>query len=165
MLIYFRNRNASVEKLFGPMREEEEAIIFDYLRKIVFSPREVIAWNIWWVENAELVKATLDRRDYLKLKYRKILAAREILARRGECKKDIHYRWMPEFDETHCRMCGELLFWATPHQTSPSEIREFARRIGRKDIESEAWIHPGVYCPNKCVSVMFNYGHPPDWDS
>jgi len=97
------------------------------------------------------------------LKFRKIDAARQILVDLGllaEHELDYH---SPNFGDTHCRTCGHELFWAIPNQTTREDIVAYGKLIGSAEIESDGWIHPGVYCPNGCTFAMHNYGSSINW--
>ncbi|HJZ91262.1 MAG TPA: DUF4241 domain-containing protein [Gemmataceae bacterium] len=54
-----------------------------YFQGAIERPDSVPAWDAWWGKHAELVRAHFDHRDYLRLKLRKLDAAREILKRMG----------------------------------------------------------------------------------
>ena len=135
----------------------------EYFKAVISNPRNAEAWPDWWTRNEDVVRSLFSREHYLKLKFRKLDAARQILVDRGlidEHELDYH---SPNFGDTHCRTCGHELFWAIPKQTTRAEIVEYAKHIGSTEIERDGWIHPGVYCPNGCTCVMHNYGSPINW--
>ena len=136
----------------------------EYFLAIISDPRNAEPWPDWWQRNSELVRSVFSREDYLKLKFRKLNAARRILVDRGLlAETELDYR-SPNFGDTHCHFCGHELFWAIPGKTTPDEIVAFAKLTGATEIERDRWIHPGVYCPKGCVFVMHNYGHPTSWN-
>lgn len=135
----------------------------EYFKAVLSDPRSAEAWPKWWSRNEDLVRSLFSREHYLKLKFRKLDAARQILVDHGlidEHELAYHY---PSFAETHCRTCGHELFWAIPKQTTRAQIVAYAKLIGSTEIERDGWIHPGVYCPNGCTLVMYNYGSPVNW--
>lgn len=56
----------------------------DYFRSAILHPDSVPSWTDWWHANEEAVRRSFDRADYLALKFRRLDAARAILARLGE---------------------------------------------------------------------------------
>lgn len=129
-----------------------------YFQQAVEHPDTVVPWDQWWLDHSEDVRRCFARADYLKLKFHKLTAARDILVR--ERRVVLDERRVHPLDQTHCLVCGQLLFKALPHVTTREEIVEFSNRIGRADLARDQWIHPGVYCPNGCTSVMLNFRHP-----
>lgn len=132
-----------------------------YMQSAVTQPGSVEPWADWWSVNNETVRASFDRRDYLKLKFRKLIAAREILERLGRIKPKDDDFVGTDFNATHCKVCGERLFWAIPGETTKDQIVDFAERMGWEQIRKDAWIHPGVYCPNGCTYALHEYRR--DW--
>lgn len=62
-----------------------------------------------------------------------------------------------------CSRCGGRPFHAVPQQTTPEEITAFAQSAtfpGAEEVAKDGWIHPGVFCPQGCNRVLFNYGPP-----
>jgi hypothetical protein len=59
-----------------------------YFRAAILEPDTVPPWDAWWPAHADLVRASFKQPDYLKLKFRKLQAAREILARHGQLRPD-----------------------------------------------------------------------------
>jgi len=60
-------------------------------------------------------------------------------------------------DGVHCKECGAVLFYCIPGLTSIEEIRAFAQsslRGAAEDVAPTGWLHPGVYCPNKCTCIL-----------
>jgi hypothetical protein len=134
-----------------------------YFWAVIKEPDSVETWSEWWSRNAELVRTVFPRDQYLRIKFRKLAAVRQILAERGLLNhSEIEYR-SPEMGETRCHFCDRELFWAIPGQTTPEQIVAFAESIGREDLKRDSWIHPGVYCPNGCVSVLHHYLRPSLW--
>ncbi|QDT63100.1 hypothetical protein [Calycomorphotria hydatis] len=111
-----------------------------------------------WVEsNLNSLETNFDRGHYLKLKHQGLIGARGVLEELGRIEPVDLNNVEIEQSEKHCRYCGADLFWALPGQTSASEISAFGELIGDEEIKSSGWIHPGVYCPNRCTFVMYNF--------
>ena len=136
----------------------------EYFKAIIADPRKAEPWSEWWRRNADDVRSAFPREAYLRLKFRKLDAARRILVDRGLLAEDELDYHSPNFGDNNCHFCGHELFWAIPGKTTPEEIVAYARLIGAEQIERDRWIHPGVYCPKGCVFVMHNYGHPANWN-
>jgi len=64
----------------------EECLI--YFRKAIHEPESVPPWPEWWAVNAELVERIFTIVDFVRLKHRGLLGARQILQIRGELPKD-----------------------------------------------------------------------------
>ena len=63
-------------------------------------------------------------------------------------------------DGKTCLTCGESLFSIVPGKTVQEEIINFAKKSRAWQENPDAvkgWMHPGLYCPNGCVSVLANY--------
>ena len=127
-----------------------------YFQALVDDPKSVQTWQEWWSENCDLVKSLFPRDQYLKLKFRRIVAVRQILIERGLLEDDGSDALYPQMGDTHCNVCGTELFWALPGKTTPDEISAYAELIGNEQLKTDRWIHPGVYCPNNCTCVLFN---------
>ncbi len=52
-----------------------------YFRDALYRPEQAPFWDDWWMENEHAVKASFSNVDYLRLKLRKLHAAREVLVR------------------------------------------------------------------------------------
>ncbi|MCA9224617.1 MAG: hypothetical protein KDA47_03365 [Planctomycetales bacterium] len=137
----------------------------EYFKAVISDPKRAEPWLEWWERNAETVRSHFPREDYLRLKFRKLEAARQILFDRGMLDENELDYCSPNFGDTHCHFCGQELFWAIPGETTPDQIVASARKIGDEQIERDRWIHPGVYCPNGCVFVMHHYVLPTNWNS
>ncbi len=77
----------------------------DYFRKAIADPQSVPPWSEWWAANADLVERTFPLVDYVRLKHRKLLGARQILQYRGEFPED--YEPRSAFVTGSCGQCGE----------------------------------------------------------
>ncbi len=55
-----------------------------------------------------------------------------------------------------CAKCGAKLFRPTPGVTTTAEIVAYAKLIDNNAMAQEKWIHPGIYCPNRCISVLID---------
>ena len=65
-----------------------------------------------------------------------------------------------------CDKCGSALFKVVPFKTTQQEIVEFASKsslpASAKDtIIQERWLHPGLYCPKGCTTILVEYGPVP----
>jgi hypothetical protein len=59
-----------------------------------------------------------------------------------------------------CLTCGSGLFSVVTGETTREDIVEFARnsKAWRENPDAlDGWMHPGLYCPNGCVSVLADY--------
>ncbi|QEL13343.1 hypothetical protein [Limnoglobus roseus] len=59
-----------------------------YFRQAVTNPASVPPWSEWWAQNAALVEQVFPLIDYVRLKHRRLLGARQILRNRGELPDD-----------------------------------------------------------------------------
>jgi len=135
---------------------ESKIELLDSLQYIVENPTPERPLRDWVGENLTNIEAFLDRRDYLKLKRRGLIGALSVLERHGKIEPTEFESTPIDYSEKHCRYCGNDLFWVLPGKTSRDDIIEYAQRIGDEQIAADAWIHPGVYCPNGCTFVLFN---------
>lgn len=58
-----------------------------YFRAALADPDTVPTWPVWWAANADLVERTFSMVDYVRLKHRGLLGAKQILQKLGECKE------------------------------------------------------------------------------
>ncbi|MGI8979952.1 MAG: hypothetical protein ACR2FY_12065 [Pirellulaceae bacterium] len=65
----------------------EECLI--YFRQAVLYPASVPPWSEWWAANEPVVETAFSFVDYVRLKHRGLLGARQILERRGEIPTDL----------------------------------------------------------------------------
>lgn len=65
----------------------EECLI--YFRQAVLSPDSVPPWSEWWSANEPVVETAFSFVDYVRLKHRGLLGARQILQRLGEIPVDL----------------------------------------------------------------------------
>ena len=59
----------------------------DYFRKALTEPDSVPPWTEWWALHADWVERTFPMIDYVRLKYRGLLGAEQILRRLCEQPK------------------------------------------------------------------------------
>jgi hypothetical protein len=130
----------------------------DYFRQALEHPGTVPPWADWWASHSELVCQAFERVDYLRLKYRWLAAAREILDRHRQPAVEPKTHVL---DRTVCPTCGERLIKFVPG-TDPSyeERLAFVRRSGRDADPNKLWFHHGVYCPFGCTCVMIEFRTP-----
>jgi hypothetical protein len=64
----------------GPTLEE----CLSYFRQTVVAPEDAIPWEAWWATHESLVERVFPLVDYVRLKHRGWLGARQILEKRGE---------------------------------------------------------------------------------
>lgn len=60
----------------------EECLV--YFRQAIADPLSVPPWSEWWRENELVVEQYFPLMEYVRLKHRKLLGARQILQRGGE---------------------------------------------------------------------------------
>ena len=60
-----------------------------YFRQAVLNPGSVPPWSEWWSANEPLVETAFSFVDYVRLKHRGLLGARQILQRLGELPADL----------------------------------------------------------------------------
>lgn len=51
----------------------------DYFRKVLADPASAPPWSEWWAANQTLVENTFSLVDYVRLKHRGLVGARQIL--------------------------------------------------------------------------------------
>lgn len=88
--------------------EQREAQIEEclaYFRQAIASPASVPPWSDWWRENEPLVERVFPLMEYVRLKHRQLLGARQILQRFEELPKD--YRPPSPRLTGSCGHCGE----------------------------------------------------------
>ena len=85
-----------------------------YFRQAVADPRSVPPWSEWWAANVDKVERVFSLVDYVRLKHRKLLGARQILQYAGELPMD--YRPQSPRTSGSCGECGER----TTFHESPS---------------------------------------------
>jgi hypothetical protein len=81
----------------------EECLI--YFRAAIADPRSVPPWSQWWAANMDKVERLFPLIDYVRLKHRKLLGARQILQYAGELPAD--YRSPSPRLTGSCSECGE----------------------------------------------------------
>ncbi|MBC7852395.1 MAG: hypothetical protein IAF94_03080 [Pirellulaceae bacterium] len=59
-----------------------------YFRQAVHNPASAPPWPEWWAANEPLVETAFSFVDYVRLKHRGLLGARQILQRLGEIPVD-----------------------------------------------------------------------------
>ena len=94
----------------------------EYFKAVISDPKRAEPWLEWGERNAETVRSHFPREDYLRLKFRKLEAARQILFDRGMLDENELDYCSPNFGDTHCHFCGQELFWAIPGETTPDQI-------------------------------------------
>ena len=60
-----------------------------YFRAAVADPDSVPAWPVWWATHRDLVERTFSMVDYVRLKHRGLLGAKQILQKLGELPDSI----------------------------------------------------------------------------
>ncbi len=130
-----------------------------YFRDAIERPEAVQRWPEWWAANAEGVRQAFDHTDYVRLKFRRLGAARMILERLGRpAVEPPEVHWL---DRTHCPHCGELLMRFVPgREPTREQVVAFGHRSGNEQCQQGYWLHPGVYCPLGCVHVMMEFRRP-----
>lgn len=77
----------------------------NYFRQAIADPRSVPPWSEWWARNAEVVENNFPLVDFVRLKYRRLLGARQILLYRGELPPN--YAPPGPHVTGSCSECGE----------------------------------------------------------
>jgi len=79
----------------------------DYFHRAVTDPASVPPWSVWWAENVEQVEREFPLIDYVRLKHRRLLGARQILLKRGRLPAD----FVPPdpLRSGSCSACGERI--------------------------------------------------------
>jgi hypothetical protein len=84
-----------------------------YFRAAISEPLSVPPWSEWWAANVDAVERAFPLVDYVRLKHRKLLGARQILQFAGELPVD--YRPPSPRATGSCGECGErTAFTETP---------------------------------------------------
>lgn len=133
--------------------------ILAYLRDAIERPQSVQRWPEWWAVNAERVRQVFDHADYVRLKFRRLDAARTILARIGRpAVEPPEVGWL---DRAHCPHCGEPLMRFLPGEGPTREqVVAFGHRSGIEQCQQGYWLHPGVYCPLGCIQILMEFRQP-----
>jgi|GEM_PF-2174004 len=76
-----------------------------YFRAAISAPATVPAWSEWWAENQPVAERGFSLVDYVRLKHRKLLGARQILQIAGELPKE--YLPPSPLETGSCSTCGE----------------------------------------------------------
>ena len=85
-----------------------------YFRQAIADPLSVPPWSEWWAANAQVVENVFPRLDYVRLKHRRLLGARQILQQRGELPEN--YSPPSPLLIGSCAECGER---TTNHSGGP----------------------------------------------
>jgi hypothetical protein len=59
-----------------------------YFRQAIADPRSVPPWSEWWAANTGLIERVFPRLEFVRLKHRRLLGARQILQNAGELPED-----------------------------------------------------------------------------
>lgn len=78
-----------------------------YFRQAIANPSSVPPWSEWWAANAGKVEEIFLLFDFVRLKHRRLLGARQILQRLGELPKD--YAPPSAALTGSCPECGERI--------------------------------------------------------
>jgi hypothetical protein len=76
-----------------------------YFRQAITEPARVPSWSEWWAVNSELVERVFPLVDFVRLKHRRLLGARQILQNAGELPKN--FRPPSPLLTGSCGQCGE----------------------------------------------------------
>lgn len=76
-----------------------------YFRKAIADPASVPPWSEWWAANVATVERAFPLVDWVRLKHRKLLGARQILQYMGELPAD--YQPPSPRVTGSCGHCGE----------------------------------------------------------
>ena len=92
----------------------EECLI--YFRQALANPSSVPPWSDWWRDNEDLACQVFSMVDYVRLKHRRLLGARQILQKRGEIPAD--YVIPSPLLTGSCDNCGERV---PPAEDTPAD--------------------------------------------
>jgi hypothetical protein len=86
--------------------------VLDYFRRAVKTAEPVPSWSEWWTSHEEAVAASFSLVDYVRLKHRRLLGARQILQRIGELPES----FVPPDPAVsgRCFQCGEQVVAESP---------------------------------------------------
>jgi hypothetical protein len=87
------------------MNQDDRDECLAYFRQAVADPQSVPPWSEWWAANVERVERTFPLLDYVRLKHRRLLGARQILQIAGELPED--YSPPSPLLTGSCGQCGE----------------------------------------------------------
>ncbi len=76
-----------------------------YFRQAIADPARVPPWSEWWAANASRVEEIFPLVDFVRLKHRRLLGARQILQYMGELPAD--YAPPSPLLTGSCGVCGE----------------------------------------------------------
>lgn len=76
-----------------------------YFQHAVTDPMSVPPWSVWWATNVEHVERVFPLIDYVRLKHRRLLGARQILLKLGKLPAD--YQSPDPLRSGSCSECGE----------------------------------------------------------
>lgn len=86
-----------------------------YFRKAVALPDSVPPWSEWWRDNEAIVEQAFPLMEYVRLKHRRLLGARQILQATGDLPLD--YQPLSATVTGTCPNCGDRVI-RTDGQTS-----------------------------------------------
>jgi hypothetical protein len=130
-----------------------------YFRDAIERPEAVQRWPEWWVANADRVRQAFNYADYIRLKFRRLDAARAIMERLG--RPVVEPPAVDWLHRTHCPHCGESLMKFVPGaKPTREQVLAFGHRSGIEQCQKGYWLHPGVYCPLGCVQLMIEFCRP-----
>ncbi|MCA9093785.1 MAG: hypothetical protein KDA68_09885 [Planctomycetaceae bacterium] len=76
-----------------------------HFRKAVALPESVPPWTEWWRDNESLVEQAFPLMEYVRLKHRRLLGARQILQANGDLPTD--YQPLSAAVTGTCPNCGD----------------------------------------------------------
>ena len=100
-----RPRSAQAEAVSPGKRTSRMEECLTYFRRAIGDPLSVPPWSEWWAENAERVERSFPLVDFVRLKHRRLLGARQILQKAGELPAD--YAPPSPLLSGSCAQCGE----------------------------------------------------------
>jgi hypothetical protein len=126
--------------------------LLEEMRGFADSTRPVSEMDDWWKARAAAVENVLGRFAFLSITKRKFFGLKQVLSREG-----VLFSEAPGY----CKECGEKMFVSDPRSTTPEQIVSFAetyQSASASQIARTGWIHPGMYCKNGCMIVLWNFG-------
>jgi hypothetical protein len=92
-----------VHWLSTPMSKLDE--ILEYFMHVVTEPVSVPPWSEWWAANLAAIETVFSLHDFVRLKYRSVLGAQQILQRMGRLPED--YVSPVKHLSGTCLVCGK----------------------------------------------------------
>ncbi len=113
---------------------------------MVIAPTSVAPWGDWWRENSERVRVQFSRQDYLRLKFRAVDAAHDILVERGFLVEPTIAPHLRSLTDQH----GDLL-------TRFPALGEYFQQLDTTDLRNKEEVQVNLLPFDKCVNLTEDY--------